>query len=165
MLTKSHWHTVDSTIEPACMWGYHTQTLDHPLYFCPLFDEPASSVKAWAMRVPAESIALLCPPDADTSLLKTWKKLCLRAVQVVSGVPSPSPQIDWNGHVVRHDASSTFAYSVRCHTMRSISDSKFLPVKACEGEYAGNSAIQGDNILSQGHVLRLMLVSWRKTAL
>ena len=164
VLTKSHWHTIDKAIEPSCMCGAENQTLDHLLYWCPLLDPPPLDIQAWALRVPAESIALLCPPSADNSTLRTWKRVCLRAVQVVSGVPTPSPEVDWNGHVVHYDASASFVYCIRCHTMRKISDSKFLPVKPCEGEYAGYTATQGEYVRSHGHVLRLVMFPWRKTA-
>ena len=165
VLTRAHRHTVDPTVEPSCMCGFHSQTLDHLLYHCPLVDPPDPPIRAWAARVPGESIALLCPPTADSSIVRIWKRVCLRAIRVVSGVPSPPQETDWNGHEIHHDATATFIFCIRCHVMRKIADSKFLPIRACAGEYMGGVATEGDYIVCQKHVLRLILVPWRRTAL
>ena len=163
-MTRAHRHTISHEETPWCACGEEEQTIDHLLFRCPLGDSLMPEEADWAKRPPAQSVALLCPREADPDLKKVWRNICRKAVSVLSSAPKPRVHFDWRGHQVATTICGRFAYCGACHVTRKSRDSKFIAVKECR--HAGQHPTwEGDYKPIAGHMPRCVFVKWKFSAL
>ena len=115
VLTKAHKNTIDATQDPACGCGAESQTIDHLLYHFPMVEQPDPPDNCLGREMPSR-VSCFVVPTLDQSALAVWRKVCFRAVSVVSSAPAPSPKVDWKGHIPHHDAFGIhLLHQMLCH--------------------------------------------------
>ena len=164
-MTRAHRHTINRDISPKCGCGYHTQTLSHLLYHCPLVPKPSFEISAWQHLPPACSASLLLLLTLPLHMTEVWRQVCMRAIDVLSNqAVMQGEDHDWKGHTVHTSSDGCYAYCTRCMVTRKLRDAKFVSSKPCVGDIWGNMCCEGEYMVLQPHLVRMSFSVWKKDA-
>ena len=135
-----------------CECGVCEQTLFHILYECPKRPCHDLDLLSWKVKPLAYSHALLCPQPLEKPEVRLWRRVCSRALALLSNLQSTPISMDWKGHIPVLDSTSQYCLCIRCFVVRKARDAKFLAVKECQGDLHGHTCAEGEYMKHRDHM-------------
>ena len=161
-MTLAHKLTLKLVESLLCVCGLEAQTMQRLLFRCNRFPCMDLDLLQWQHRPAAHSSMCLCPPGLSMNQLKTWKRLCFRAISLVSQLDvAVPPPFDSKNHVIVMSDTEEYAFCARCHITRKSSDWKYVAAQPCHKQDVPCIGI-GDYCVLGGHCFRLHWRTWKQ---
>ena len=161
-MTLSHKKTLESVESAQCPCGEGEQNIPHIAYACGLSPPTTPAVRAWSLLPPCPVRCFPLSTKAPRHQVAMWREACMHIIRALASMPEPIPTFDWKNHCVAIDATMSCAYCIKCLVARSVKDQKYTTSRACVGEVVGHSLAEGEYVFWKGHLLRCMIVKWKR---